>query len=46
MIQVIQVLPGHAHLSTTARYTLVSQGRIGRTASTLEKLRLEVGPQG
>lgn len=43
-IRVIQVLPGHAHLSTTARYTHVSQGLIGRTASPLEKLRLEVVP--
>ena len=43
-IRVIQVLLGHAHLSTTARYTHVSQGLIGRTASPLEKLRLEVVP--
>jgi len=43
-IRVIQVLLGHAHLSTTARYTHVSQGLIGRTASPLERLKLEVVP--
>jgi len=43
-IRVIQVLLGHAHLSTTARYTHVSQGLISRTASPLERLTLEVVP--
>lgn len=43
-IRVIQVLLGHAHLSTTARYTQVSQVTIGRTASPLERLTLEVVP--
>jgi integrase/recombinase XerD len=37
---------GHAHLSTTARYTHVSQATIGRTESPLERLTLEVVPPG
>jgi integrase/recombinase XerD len=45
-IRVIQVLLGHAHLSTTARYTHVSQVTIGRTESPLERLTLEVVPPG
>ena len=45
-IRVIQVLLGHAHLSTTARYTHVSQATIGRTESPLERLTLEVVPPG
>jgi integrase/recombinase XerD len=43
-IRVIQMLLGHAHLSTTARYTHVLQVVIRRTASPLDRLRLEVMP--
>ncbi len=45
-IRVIQVLLGHAHLSTTAGYTHVSQGLIGRIASPLEKLQARGGSAG
>jgi site-specific recombinase XerD len=43
-IRIIQVLLGHAHLSTTARYTQVSTDTIRSTASPLDRLRLEVTP--
>lgn len=43
-IRIIQVLLGHARLSSTAHYTQVSTDTIRSTASPIDRLRLEVTP--
>jgi integrase len=45
-IRIIQVLLGHAHLSSKAHYMQVSNKTICSTTSPLDRLRLEVTPPG
>lgn len=43
-VRIIQVLLGHTHLETTARYAQVATGLIARTPSPFDALPLEVIP--
>jgi site-specific recombinase XerD len=43
-IRIIQVLLGHSHLETTARYAQVATGLIAGTPSPFDQLALEVIP--
>lgn len=44
-IRIIQVLLGHTHLESTARYAQVATGLIARTASPFDQLSVEVIPR-
>lgn len=43
-VRIIQVLLGHANLTSTARYTQVATKTISNTPSPLDRLRLEIVP--
>jgi len=43
-IRIIQVLLGHAHVSTTARYAQVATSVVAATTSPLDRLSLQVMP--
>jgi integrase/recombinase XerD len=45
-VRIIQVLLGHASLSSTARHTQVATKTISQTTSPLDRLRFEIVPPG